>query len=414
MEKVIINVKDRFDLGIKLRLARRISRGHSCGALTREYLQLLYFWNGLKEPGSNKAGAENFLASFRSMVAKEKVRESQELPPIPVNQAGYIQNGSHRLATALALRKAPVFCLVNGSANYNYLYFKKFNGGRGYVPESLRLKMLLRNFQSFDNNIKVAVIFPKAMAKDGGAYAEKIIKDSIVWDEAYDLSEKQLEYIIMNLYPGERWLDLSRGGAGIKSKKSSIIRNDSGQRIRFIVYFEEPSSSSEEKKNIIRNYYKIEKSSIHISDNKIDAFSSVCALFSVRSSPFEVDRINYQSQVLRYLNDRIHEISGSIKNLYNIMLVGSAPLDIFGVRSANDLDFISWSDGVALRGYSQHNAYSFFYSDNLIDFIDGLDNKLFFFGIPVGKLSCVMEYKRCRSEKKDIKDLRLIKRWINK
>jgi hypothetical protein len=414
MEKVVINVKDRFDLGVKLKLAKRISQGYSCGALTREYLQLLYFWNGLKEPGSNKAGAENFVASFRDMVAKEKDRETQQMPPIPVNQAGYIQNGSHRLATALALHKTPIFCLVNGCQNYNYLYFKKFNGGRGYVPESLRLKMLLRNFQSLDKKIKVAVIFPRAMAKDEGVYAEEIIKDNIVWDESYDISEKQLEYIIMNLYPGERWLDFSRGGAGIKSKKNSIIRKGSGQRIRFIVYFEEPTLSSEEKKTIIRNYYKIEKSSIHISDNKIDAFSSVCALFSIRNSPFEVNKISYQSQVLRYLNDRVHEISGSIQNLYNIMLVGSAPLDIFGVRAANDIDFISWADGVALRGYSQHNPYSFFYSDNLIDFIDGLDNKLFFFGIPVGKLSCVMEYKRCRSEKKDIKDLRLIKSWINK
>ena len=413
MKRIRVCIKDRFDLGFKLKLARRIANGGYSNVLMHEYLQLLYFWNGLKEPNSEKAGAHRFVASFREMVNKEKESHEQKLPPIPVNQLGKIQNGSHRLAISLSLKKTPVFYLASGAANYNYYYFQKYKSVRGRLPKILLLKMLLRNFEFFNRDIRVAIVFPRAMQRDNGQKAYEILENNIVWDQVYDVDEKLLEYIIMNLYPGETWLDLARGGLGIRSKKNSVIAKSVLQRIRLLVYYEDTGFQTKNKKDIIREFYGIGKSSIHISDNTTDARSAIYAIFSISSAPLEVRNINYRSSVLGHLNDKFHRITADIEECNGIMLVGSGPLDIFGVRPAKDLDFISSLEGKPLDGYSQHNPYFFFYSDHPQNLIDNLDNKLFLFGLPVAKLSTVIEFKKRRRERKDVEDISLIRKIFN-
>ena len=403
-------VEHRFDLGIKVCLAERIAQDAVSDALVYEYLAHLYKWNGLVEHGNAaKHGATAFLQTLGLLVETLRQRGDYALPPIPISSTGLVQNGIHRLAASLATGVAPAFELDSGSdLRFDYRYFQHFDGARGRFGRTTLLKMLLRNLSLWQGQYRVALVFPAACRRDGGQYAFDQIDASgaVLWDELLHGPTFFLRFLLMNAYPGEAWLGLGQGAAGLARKLSEVADPGTAlQPLRFVVYLPSDPAEVGATKQRIRRHYDIGHSSLHVSDAELDSSSLALAYCSSMSDVDLLRHFNYDAPTLPKLATLSAELPRLAQRREHCTLVGSAALELFGGRPANDLDFVGLALPTTHPLLTSHNEYAFLFDVPLDTAGDGLDGKTFVFGVPVAPPQTVLRFKAQRAERKDLHDV---------
>lgn len=402
-------VAERFDLGIKVALAERIVHNAVSDAVVFEYLNHIYKWNGFSEHGSDKKGAGTFLDTFGSIVKALQGGGRYTMPPIPLSASGAIQNGAHRLAASLATGITPEFELMQGQDyRWDYRYFQQFSSPRGAFGRTTLLKMLFRNLSMWRGLYRFAIVFPGACIRDGGEVAMRTIGQhgTVLWDESFTCPRFFLKYLLLNCYPGEDWLGLGRGAGGLQNKLGQVIAADrEGQPLRVIAFVPDNGVDVGALKGDIRQHYGIAHSALHISDGEYDTSSVALAYCSTISDIKPLKNLDYDAPTVRALAGIGRELPGMISHRERCLLVGSAVLELFGGRRANDLDWL----GLGLPGdggkLASHNDYIFLYESPLEQMLDGLEGKYFLYGVPLLSPARVMRFKDIRSEAKDHQDL---------
>lgn len=400
----------RFDLGTKVAFAQRYRNNAMSNSMKNEYLSHLYNWNGLIEPKSQKRGVKNFITSFQSLISYQKNINFFDFPPIPISDSELIQNGSHRLAASIANRVEPQFISTNRNVDYDYRYFQSFRSdGRNFSTRSLA-KMLYRNVAYLSKKVRIALIFPKALQADGGSQGFKKIKNysEIIWTSTLKTSPHRLKYLIMNSYPGESWMGLNKDAAGLQAKLNQVLGSEKLARVGVVIFFPNKPSDVTSIKCEIRTKYGFGNDSIHISDGEDDTLSLVNAFTSLLINGNSIDNIKWNTPIIDFLNKRHNEIRELSGQKDRCMVVGSGPIEIFGGRVSNDIDFISCKLDREIKGLNDHNDFEFFFDRPLIDLIDSLENKIFIFGVPVADLKTILHFKINRNLPKDAKDVE----WI--
>lgn len=408
-EPIHPRVAERFDLGIKFALAERILHSAVSDVVVFEYLNHIYKWNGFSEHGSDKKGAGTFLETFGSIVKALHEGRRYVMPPIPVSASGAIQNGAHRLAASLATGITPAFELLQGQDHrWDYRYFRQFSSPRGAFGRTTLLKMLFRNLSMWRGLYRFAIVFPGACIRDGGEVAMREIgkHGTVLWDESFTCPRFFLKYLLLNCYPGEDWLGLGRGAPGLQNKLGQVAAADrENQPLRVIAFLPDKGVDVGALKGTIRGHYGIAHSALHISDSERDTSSVAMAYCSTISDVNPLKNLDYDAPSLRALADIGRDLPGLISHRERCLLVGSAVLEMFGGRRANDLDWL----GLGLPGggdrLASHNDYIFLYESSLEQMLDGLEDKYFLFGVPLLTPRRVMRFKELRSEIKDQQDL---------
>ena len=90
------------------------------------------------------------------------------------------------------------------------------------------------------------------------------------------------------------------------------------------------------------------------------------------------------------------------------MMVGSSILDISGLRSANDIDFIARNKKL-IPDVQTHNKYYYLYEQPIFDLLDDSDSYFNLFGVKVMDGKYIIKFKDKRNEKKDKLDIQLLK-----
>ena len=87
-----------------------------------------------------------------------------------------------------------------------------------------------------------------------------------------------------------------------------------------------------------------------------------------------------------------------------VCFTGSIVLALYGIRQANDLDYISYDDS----DKESHNDLLQYYGLKKNDILYRRDLHFVFFGIPFLTIDCVRAFKANRKEGKDLDDIKLI------
>ena len=372
------------------------------------YLEHMRAFNEFVEgDGSGKKGIDAFVNSFEKLIDSLKENGFNEnVSVLPVSEKKELIEGSHRLGAALYLGiDVPTLMFKNNGWVYDYNFFKSRNLAQHY------LDYLALQYLRFNKNLKIALLFPAAEGNEDKV--KNILKahGDIYYEKEILLSKTGAELFLTQVYHNEEWLGtIENGFLGAKDKARYCFNGNSSLR----VYLFEKRSEIDlrELKEEIRNIYGIGKHSIHINDSFEETERLANILFNQNSLNF----LNYAKlrnfknfwELFNYLQNKVKEKNIDVEKF---CLTGSALLAIFGIREANDLDYISFNDEKIDFGndkISNHYTEKKYYPTSFDDIIFNPQNYFFFNGIKFASIKVIKKMKQKRGEEKDIRDVKLI------
>lgn len=402
----IFNKSTRFDLIFKYLYAKN-KKNSSFFFYKEIYLRSIEAFNGFYEEKPSKQGSQDFIESFDVLVESIEVNgylEDKEL--LTVTDDGELYDGAHRLATAAAFNiDVPVARTMEIAPEWGY----KFFSDRGL--DSWILDFGALEFIKINKSSRLVVIYP-CVSDDNIEAIERGLEliCKIYYKKEINLSLCGLTNLKKILYQGDHWIGTSADEfKGARSHAKSSF----GLGLTYIYVVVGSENLSDELaifKRDLRKSLGLGNFPIHTTDDCHDTVRASEYLLNSNS----VNLLNYLSLSYDFskpdylLESYISSIDETSPDRGAYCIVGSYVLELYNIRSAKDLDYITY--GVPLK-----SSYSFIslHDDDESYFVNGfsrqiLDPRLFlyFFGVKVMSVQSLLVYKSRRFEiPKDIDDI---------
>lgn len=356
------------------------------------------------EPYSNKNTKEKFVDSFEKLVQElQNNGYSPTALPVPIDRNYKIMDGAHRVAACLYLGIPIRVIKIDIEAEYD-VYDQSFFLNTGIDNEILDAIMI--QYVSINNNCVCLNIWPSATGHDKELYSSINKYFFIDYQKEVSLNENGAFYYLAQIYSEYSWAQNNQNGfSGIYRKLLPCFPTFSPVRVLFLELKDKKNDLITIKEEL-RNIYELEKHSLHITDSHLDTLQMAKIVLSNNS----IDFLNH-SNVTAFSNTLklLGEAKDKAKERRNIVFTGSIVLALYGVRMANDLDYISDdpSDNNA------HNQYLPMYGFGMNEALFNPNLQFVFFDLNFLTLSIVKRFKENRGEKKDIEDLNLIRNVLS-
>ena len=369
------------------------------------YREHLRVWNEFREgDGSGKSSFEDFKASFDELlthIAHHGFYERRGL--LPTGRNNVIIDGAHRVAAALALRTpVKVVCFGMEPRQYNYEFFRK----RGLAEEILD-EMTLQ-YCRLDDRVRVAVLFPVTQGHDDEM--SQILQESgpILYRKSIVISRRGRENLIKLLYRGESWL-----GDGIRPTPGLLQHVN--QRfvdhapVQFVFFVGGDEDKNRQTKRRIRALFDLGNDPVHINDIHYQTVSIAESVLNANS----LHLLNHaRNRDLRNFSKLFRSFKEWIAQEHFdsrlFCIDGSAVLSAYGLRDANDLDYLYAGEPVE-QGPSSlvscHNAELSHYDDSLDDLVMDPRNYFYLDGVKFLAIHIIRKMKAARGEAKDMSDV---------
>lgn len=328
---------NRFDLAFKLLFLESLkSDSFSSSVIDMYYEHISAFSLGsYQEPGNNEKNTkEKFKEVFISLYNDIKSNGFDDIKSlVPLAKDGSLLNGAHRSSISIELNKKIKVLKTNLLPyNYDYKFFYNRNVSRLYL-EKAAVK-----FIDYSKNTYIAFVWPTARAFDKSL---KTLFSNIVYMRNIKLNSNGAHNLLSVIYEGESWLgSIEDNFAGVTKKKIRCFR--SYDHVRVIAF---QASSLEEvvrMKEEIRDFFKVGKHSIHITDTKEEAV--------------RISRIVFNKNGVNFLNvakpnnflsfhKQIYEFKKNLKkngnSIEDFILGPEMTLACIGVRESNKIDYLA-------------------------------------------------------------------------
>lgn len=327
---------------------------------------------------------------------------------IPLSQDGAILNGAHRVASSIHLNEK-VGCIKTNlpSLICDYEYFLNRDVPK-YMVESAVLEII-----KYTSNTYVAFLWPS-----GSANFKTTLKE---FDRIIYKKEIKFEYngkfnLLYELYHHMDWIgDRNNNFLGINKKIIECFPNN--MPIQVIFFQSDNLNKVREIKEKVRSICNLGFSSIHITDTKEESLRISNLLLNDNGIHF----LKYAKPLKKKkVNDKINHIHDFIKR-YNIetdkLLVDSSfILELYGLRESQDIDYIL-DDDVNIENkdskMSCHDEVIVFYKKNKEEILYNPVNFFVYEGVKFISFSKLFEMKKCRDEKKDRIDCKMMSSFIS-
>lgn len=372
------------------------------------YDEHIRVFNGHDEKdGSGKKGRDSFVISFNKIISSIKDEGfNEEKSMLPVSFKNGLIEGAHRLAASLYYNKTvSTLTFSHEGWLYDYNYFRN----KGLSEESL--DSIALEYCMLIKDLKTVMLFPSAVGKTDEVIP--ILKEA---GEIYYYKELQLKnngplYLMMQVYKGEEWLGKWENFfSGAKSKANYCFKTD--EPLRFFLFKPFVGVNIIELKEKIRKIYNIAKHSVHINDTHEESIRITSTLLNKNSVHF-LNNVKLNTfakfQSLFDYFDKITSEKGI--NNEDLCLTGSTVLALYGLRDANDLDYIKAEKSNLTKindDIKAHDSELKYYPTNFDNIVYNPENHFYFNGVKFASLNIVRLLKENRGEAKDIKDVELI------
>jgi hypothetical protein len=359
--------------------------------------------NGIfTEPNSQKKTLIDYKEIFKkTFTSIKKEGFNKHISQIPISNDGSITNGSHRLASSIFLNKK-VYTTENfeRSHNYDYKFFKE----RGMSINLIELAVL--NYIQLSKNNYMAIIWPSADKKiDYLNYFEKVI-----FEKKITFNVNGAHNFVSQVYREHNWVgSFEDGYNGSIVKVSETFKNYS---FLHIVFFENDNFDEVIKlKDKLRNIFKIDKSSVHITDNNQETNDLAKLLLNENSIHFlNHAKPNKYGSVYNKLKKFKNILDSEAINLNEIILAGSTSLGVYGLREINDIDYLSSNPNLLKYGIDNHNSELVHYGKTINELIYNPKHHFYFNGFKFISMESLKKFKLKRDEIKDKLDVLLIEK----
>ncbi|OGA55747.1 MAG: hypothetical protein A3G81_19490 [Betaproteobacteria bacterium RIFCSPLOWO2_12_FULL_65_14] len=396
---------ERLDVMAKYIYASQWRAGGRAAWGRRVYAEHLRVWNAFDEgDASGKRSLEDFRESFdRLLQSFAEGGFDERCGLIPVGSDDVIIDGSHRLAAALAF-DSPVkaVCFDTQPAEYGHEFFM----GRGLDADVLDDMAL--QYCRLDGRVRVAVLFPVAHGRHEEVLSILRGCGPCVAQKPVTVTRQGRANLIRRLYRGEPWLGSSvRPTPGLLYHVTSRFLE--GEPVRFVFFVSRDGEATKQAKARIRALYGLGNDSVHINDTHQQTVSIAESVLNANG--------------IHYLNNARPAAFGNFTRLFEalkrwlgqeslersrICVDGSAVLAAYGLRDANDLDYLyagAPEPHAPEALISCHNAELVHYGAALDDLVLDPRNHFYVDGVKFLSLSRIREMKAKRAEPKDAADV---------
>lgn len=412
---------NRFDVLFKYLYALSRERGWITPFYRDMYRHHLEIWNNFSEYDNlEKNSFESFDRSFQELLQDVKAHGfDSEKSSVPVSDDKYLLNGAHRLAACLVYNKKiscrPGTNVVDGQLDCSYYFFRQLKQ-YGELDTSLADRAALE-YAKLKPRCRIVTLYPSATRCGRIDEVRAILKKQcqLIYEKSVKLNQLGAVNLMRELYHKEPWAE-ANGGAGYAQKAGlcfegrGLFKRITPMRV-FLVEFDDLNASVRAKEEI-RMLYNIEKHSVHINDTYEETLRLVKCLFNKNSIHF-LNHFNGQFYPLfeELLQELIEWINGHGLDLDDYCVSAGSVLSVYGLKDCKDIDCLH--DGEFPTGnelISSHNEYGLGrYHTSRDDIIFNPDNHFYRYGIKYASLNVVRLLKQKRGEKKDKRDLKLIK-----
>lgn len=382
------------------------------------YLENIRAFNGFKEEnpsdGKNKEGAAAFLQAFNDLFASIKQNGfSPQKGIIPLGENGEINDGAHRLMCCASLNKDIILETNQINDLYDFLFFKE----RGMAPNIMDYGAL----EYVKLNPNAYIVNLHAIAdKDQDSEVYKILnKYGFVFYQK-DISLSFNGYVnLKKLSYGAFWERASwigNANNAFKGAQDHALASMGPNPLRVFVFVCDDINKVIKAKTEIRNIFKQGNYSIHINDSHTEAvwlaetYFNENSLHMLNNRPFAFEDVQFDS-LIEELYTKIHTHNIPIENICG---AGSTPLNVYGVRHSQDLDFLCSSTtkfDIQTDTLSNHDSQLEFYPYSKTEIITNPKYHFYYHGMKFISLDVLYNMKKKRNEHpKDVYDCRLIKK----
>lgn len=353
IERIIPNelvTKDNLDLMVRYLLIKDIKNGINNVDHLNLYMQYWMILSNLIENKSglqdSKSGEEDFLKSINELVESMQNNGFIETSYIPVDLNFKMINGKHRCASALALEEE-IWIKRLAHIEAKKRDFKWFLDNGFNINAQCDI---LRAYADLYNGCNIAVLFG-IISENWDLVIKQFEKHmSVVGYLDLDFSNDYISFenVIRDIYGDILYED------PWKDRKVRLLRFGE-LKLRIVLLSNENFkdtniyAATNEVKKSIRNMYSLalghrkDNISIHAADNYEEYLLLKKTLLSKNNLKHISMRITKQYS-FRFI-DRLNQLKNVIKSngidLNCICIVGSAVLELFGLRESNDIDFIA-------------------------------------------------------------------------
>lgn len=404
---------NRYDLVIKQLVVQYFIEGYRPDNLPEKITKLysehvkIVTDGGFSELSSNKSGVEDYLSSFYQLYLSIRSNGFDAARGvIPLAKDGTIVNGAHRLSICLALGIKEVSCITIEIDSLSY-------SEKRFLDLGLEIKALdYANIKLAEsvNDLYIACLWPSVKHAKNSL---EVFGNRIISTRESHFTEVGKRNLMLHLYGDECWIGFPETEfSGLENKIMPCFQGR--DKVIFVLFSANSLEDVLDKKESIRDIFKIGKHALHITDTANEArllsklvFDSPSIELANLCKPWVYPEVWYN----------VKSLSNSC-SARDITLVGSFLLGLLGVRKPGDMDFLSSKYSgkeLELNGciISNHDSEIRYYPKNILSSFDVGDSVCFFLGIKIADSNTILSMKTKRSEAKDISDVLLIKRVFN-
>lgn len=344
------------------------------------------------ELGQSSHGLEQTLRTFRSEDPEAAGRCAT------LASDGTVLTGAHEAACSLFLnRPIELVRTTHAPAIYDYRFFQN----RGFDDELLDATVL--RFVERAPDAYIALLWP--VAKGCETDVESILAP-VAYRKDVSLGPNGAHNLLTQVYAGEPWLgDPSRNYPGVRNKLVPCF--GSGGPIRVFVFQSDSLNTVLAAKQAIRKLFGIGKHSIHITDTHAEAVKLARLLLNRRSIHFlNAGQPARFSSTLRLAAGFEEFLRTRNLPAQRVAVDTGMVLAAYGLREAQDVDFVTTEDVESDDIYSRHGAGA--HQLSTADLLDDPEHHFHYWGLKLISLEQVARMKARRRAGRDLDDLRLI------
>lgn len=416
----------RIDIAAKTVFARSYLQDIQSDWPVRVYKEHLRAFNNFYEKEPLKTNFEDFESSFKRTI--EGIKSShgwKHRNPIYINQ-NYLINGAHRVAASIVLNDK-VNTIVPKTIHsdiYNYEFFRKRKNGIEGIDEDVLDYMTIEYVTLKKRNVFAAILFPSAEGHRAEAHDHLSKLGEIINVKKFKSDEFIGKEVIKQLYfdsNNDSW----NYGNNFESarNKADLCFDGSGELEVYIIEANLDETTRIKEKKFLRDLWKKDKHSIHITDTIDEANRVVRMFFNKNSRKFmtlERSREFNSDKMYELFNQYIKLAPRDFRQREDFAIEGSAVLDLMNIRTGNDIDYITRSadsqfktDSIEPHDSSEHVFHQ-------VDIDDILTNPKYYFyykGFKFVDIQQVKEFKKNRydanGDEKDATDVHTINRFLS-
>ena len=353
--------------------------------------------NSLVEPYSSKQNLKSFFKNFDLLYQNLSSQGYKAEQVIPVDKDLRIMDGAHRVASCLKLGiSVPVIILpIEAKYDiYDQVYFEK----QGIDPDIL--ETIMRTYLDLSSKTLCINIWPSAQGHDKELNDLICAYFHVVYRKVFTLNETGALFYLAQIYREYSWAHSQKGDfSGIYRKLIPCF--PTYQPVRAIFVEPKTNVSITAIKEQMRSLFNLEKHSLHITDNVKETQQMAEIILNKNSIQFP-----NMSNIGAFENTFLLVKAAIEKHVKcsPIVFTGSLVLALYGIRPANDVDYIVDDH---TDPHSHNELLDLYPLDKTVLLYD--ENYHFcFFGCHFVILEIIKQFKMKRNEHKDKEDLALI------